>query len=61
MVGPLKFSALGEWVEPRNLFVQFQGITDGDLEKYKRPGTKVILAPSKYKSGTLRTPFGQGG
>ena len=61
VVGPLKFSALGEWVEPRNLFVQFQGITDGDLEKYKRPGTKVILAPSKYKSGTLRTPFGQGG
>lgn len=58
IVGKFRFSALGEWSEPRNLFVQFQGIADGDLEKYKRAGTKVILAPEALKSGELRAPYG---
>jgi branched-chain amino acid transport system substrate-binding protein len=58
IVGKFRFSASGEWAEPRNLFVQFQGIRDGDLEKYKRPGTKVILAPDNLRSGELRAPYG---
>ncbi|MBL6455533.1 amino acid ABC transporter substrate-binding protein [Belnapia sp. T6] len=58
VVGDLKFGASGEWAEPRNLLVQFQGITDGDLEKYKRPGAKVILYPESLKSGELRAPYG---
>jgi branched-chain amino acid transport system substrate-binding protein len=58
VVGDIKFGASGEWAEPRNLLVQFQGITDGDLEKYKRPGTKVILFPENLKSGELRIPYG---
>ena len=56
--GEIEFSALGEWKQERNLFVQFQNITDGDLEKYKKPGTKVILYPPALKSGTLHTPYG---
>jgi branched-chain amino acid transport system substrate-binding protein len=58
IVGKVKFGPNGEWAEPRNLFCQFQNITDGDLEKYKRPGTKVILAPANLKSGDLRAPYG---
>jgi len=58
VVGDIKFGASGEWAEPRNLLVQFQGITDGDLEKYKKPGTKVILFPESLKSGELRAPYG---
>jgi branched-chain amino acid transport system substrate-binding protein len=58
IVGRFRFSALGEWAEPRNLYVQFQNIRDGDLEKYKRPSTKVILAPDSLKSGELRAPYG---
>jgi branched-chain amino acid transport system substrate-binding protein len=58
VVGDVRFSLLGEWVEERNLIVQFQDIRDGDLEKYKRAGTKVILFPEKFRSGTLRTPYG---
>lgn len=59
IVGDIRFSAkLGEWAQERNLCVQFQNITDGDLEKYKRPGTKVILFPENLKSGTLKTPYG---
>src|SRR3954470_174798 len=49
IVGKIRFSALGEWATPRNLYVQFQGITDNDLERYKKPGAKVILAPAELK------------
>ncbi|MDO9710942.1 amino acid ABC transporter substrate-binding protein [Paracraurococcus lichenis] len=59
IVGEVRFGALGEWVKDRNLFVQFQNIADGDLEKYKQAGTKVILYPPELKSGTLKSPYGQ--
>jgi branched-chain amino acid transport system substrate-binding protein len=58
IVGKFRFSANGEWAEPRNLYCQFQNIKDGDLEKYKQAGTKVILAPDGLKSGDLRAPYG---
>ncbi len=57
IVGKLRFDAAGEWAEPRNLYVQFQGIEGSDLEQFKRPGTEVILYPETYRSGTLRTPY----
>ena len=58
IVGSVKFGASGEWAEERNLYVQFQNIRDGDLEKYKRAGTKVILAPSRLATGQLHHPYG---
>jgi branched-chain amino acid transport system substrate-binding protein len=58
IVGKVKFGPTGEWAESRNLFCQFQNITDGDLERYKKPGAKVILAPAALKSGSLRAPYG---
>jgi branched-chain amino acid transport system substrate-binding protein len=58
IVGKFRFSKSGEWAEPRNLYCQFQNITDGELEKYKRAGTKVILAPANLKSGAMRAPYG---
>lgn len=61
VIGPLRFDRLGEWTEERNLYVQFQGVTDGDLQRFARAGTQVILYPPRYKSGTLRTPYGSAG
>ena len=58
IVGKVKFGPTGEWAESRNLYCQFQNITDGDLERYKKPGAKVILAPASLKSGSLRAPYG---
>jgi branched-chain amino acid transport system substrate-binding protein len=58
IIGPVTFSASGEWAHERNLLVQFQGITDGNLERYKHPGAKVILYPPSLKSGTPRAPYG---
>lgn len=60
VVGNMRFTAGGEWTEARNLLVQFQNIQDGDLEKYKRPGTKVILYPENLRSGELKHPYGTG-
>lgn len=60
VIGPLRFDQLGEWTEERNLYVQYQGVTDGNLERFARPGTQVILYPPRYRSGTLRTPYGAG-
>jgi branched-chain amino acid transport system substrate-binding protein len=60
VIGTLKFDPLGEWVEERDLYVQYQGVQGNDLDQFKRAGTQVILYPDKYKSGTLRTPFPAG-
>jgi branched-chain amino acid transport system substrate-binding protein len=60
VIGELKFDRLGEWTEERNLYVQFQDVTDGNLERFARPGTQVILYPERFRSGTLRTPYGAG-
>ena len=58
IVGDIRFGNLGEWAKDRNLLVQFQGIRDGDLEKFRKPGAKVILYPDSLKSGELRAPYG---
>jgi branched-chain amino acid transport system substrate-binding protein len=58
IIGAIRFSASGEWAQERNLYCQFQGITDGNLERYKKPGAKVILYPPNLKSGELRQPYG---
>ena len=55
--GSIRFDALGEWVEERNLWVQYQNIRGNDLEQFKRAGTQVILYPERYRSGSLRSPF----
>jgi branched-chain amino acid transport system substrate-binding protein len=60
VIGPLRFDQLGEWTEERNLYVQFQGVTDGNLQRFAQPGTQVILYPPRYRSGELRTPYGAG-
>lgn len=57
VVGDIRFDALGEWAQERNLWVQYQNIRGNDLEQFKQAGTQVILFPEKYRSGTLRTPF----
>ena len=60
VIGELRFDRLGEWTEERNLYIQFQNVTDGNLERFARPGTQVILYPERFRSGTLRTPYGAG-
>ncbi|MGO8919885.1 MAG: amino acid ABC transporter substrate-binding protein [Stellaceae bacterium] len=60
IVGEVKFGPSGEQPEPRNLWVQYRGITGNDVEQFKQAGKQVILFPPRYKSGDLHYPFASG-
>jgi branched-chain amino acid transport system substrate-binding protein len=57
IVGPITFSADGEWKETGVVQAQFRGIKDKNIEQFRSPGKQVILFPEKLKSGDLITPF----
>ena len=61
IIGDVKFGPSGEQPEPRNLWVQYRGVTGNDVEQFKEAGKQVILFPPRYKSGDLQYPFGGGG
>ena len=47
----------GEWVEPRVLEVQFQGVKPNDVEQFRQPNVEVILWPDHLKSGKIIYPY----
>src|SRR5436190_2670283 len=57
IVGPIAFSADGEWKETATLMAQFRGVVDKDVEQFRKPGKQVILFPERLKSGDLISPF----
>src|SRR5471030_1634059 len=57
IVGPVTFSADGEWKETGTLQAQFRGVVDKNIEQFRGPGKQVILFPEKYKTGELISPF----
>jgi len=57
VVGDVRFGKEGEWLEPRLLFVQYQGVSGDGLDQFKKPGTEVIVYPAEYKSGEIKAPY----
>src|SRR6195256_1098923 len=57
IVGPIAFSADGEWKETATLMAQFRGVVDKDVEQFRKPGKPGILVPERLKSGDIITPF----
>jgi branched-chain amino acid transport system substrate-binding protein len=57
MVGPVKFAPNGEWAKSRVLMVQFQNVQGSDVAQFKKAGTRVVLYPEEWKSGTLIYPY----
>ena len=57
IVGPIAFSADGEWKETGVLQAQFRGVVDKNIEQFRSSGKQVILFPDNLKSGELVTPF----
>ena len=55
--GDIGFGPNGEWVKPRVLQVQFQGIKGNDLGQFKDISTQVVVTPDEYKSGNLIYPY----
>jgi branched-chain amino acid transport system substrate-binding protein len=54
VMGDVKFSAEGEWDKPRVLTVQFQNIGSNDIENFRSPDARNVVAPGEYSSGRLR-------
>jgi branched-chain amino acid transport system substrate-binding protein len=57
IVGPIAFSADGEWKETATLMAQFRGVVDKNIEQFRSSGKQVILLPENLKSGELVSPF----
>jgi branched-chain amino acid transport system substrate-binding protein len=55
VMGDVKFSSQGEWDKPRVLTVQFQDIGSNDIEDFRGPEARIVVAPGQYSSGSLRT------
>jgi branched-chain amino acid transport system substrate-binding protein len=59
VVGDIRFGPIGEWANPRIVYVQFQGIVDKNLEQFRSPGKQVIVAPAMFETSAVK-PFGLG-
>lgn len=57
VMGPVKFGAHGEWVQPRVLQVQFGGIIGHDAGQFRTGSRQTVVAPPAYATGTLSYPF----
>jgi branched-chain amino acid transport system substrate-binding protein len=57
IVGEISFGPDGEWTEARPIWAQYHGIKGTDIEQFREPKTVSILAPEKYKTGTLIYPY----
>jgi branched-chain amino acid transport system substrate-binding protein len=57
VVGDIAFGADGEWTEPKNLFVQYHGLKDGNIEQFRDDSHITILYPAQFKTGDLITPY----
>ena len=57
VVGKVKFAPNGEWDKARVLLVQYQGITDNNVDQFRKEGIQAVLYPPEFKSGNLQTPF----
>lgn len=57
MAGPVKFGPNGEWIKPRVLEVQFQGVKGHGVDQFKDPKTEVVLWPPNLKTGKIEYPY----
>ena len=55
----MSFAPNGEWAKTRVLMVQYQGIEDNELATFTKAGTRVVLYPEEWKSGTVNYPYAQ--
>ncbi len=57
VVGKVTFAPNGEWARTRALMVQYQGIENNDLETFTKAGTRVVLYPREWMSGSINYPY----
>lgn len=57
VMGAIKFGANGEWVEPRVLQVQFQGISEHGVGQFRDGSRQIVVSPRDFSSGELGFPY----
>jgi branched-chain amino acid transport system substrate-binding protein len=57
IIGPIAYSADGEWKETATLEAQFRGVADKNIDQFRSSGRQVILFPDRLKTGDLIFPF----
>ena len=57
IIGPIAYSADGEWKETATLEAQFRGVVDKNINQFRSSGRQVILFPDRLKTGDLIFPF----
>jgi branched-chain amino acid transport system substrate-binding protein len=57
VMGEVDFGVNGEWVQPRVLQVQFQGITGHDVDQFRSGSRQVVVDPPDLASGELHYPY----
>jgi len=59
VMGAIEFSNNGEWLRPRVVQVQFQGIVGADIEQFRDGSRQTIVWPPEFASGQLQFPYAQ--
>ena len=59
IVGDIAFGPDGEWTEGRPVWVQYHGVKGHDVDQFRGPDPAImsILAPVRYKTGTMIYPY----
>jgi branched-chain amino acid transport system substrate-binding protein len=57
IVGPIRYGPEGEWANARVVQAQFRGVTDKDMEQFRKAGKQAVLYPNAYKTGDFIWPF----
>jgi branched-chain amino acid transport system substrate-binding protein len=59
VMGAVRFGINGEWVEPRVLQVQFQGISGHEVGQFRTGSRQVVVSPSNLTSGGFIFPYAE--
>src|SRR5688572_17614994 len=57
IVGPIRYDKSGEWANPRVVQAQFRGVSDKDMEQFRKQDKQIVIYPDDYKTGEVITPF----
>jgi len=57
VIGKVSFDEGGEWTEPRVVQVQFQNISNNDVDTFRDSQVQVVVSPPEYVSGDFIYPW----
>jgi branched-chain amino acid transport system substrate-binding protein len=57
VIGNVRFGDGGEWIEPRVVQVQFQNITNNEVDTFRDSRVQVVVSPPEYVSGNFIYPY----